>query len=49
MYNRKNQSIQINSFCPKLRYFTDQNESKGGPHENEFWVFSNTEMNVTNS
>ena len=29
--------------------FTDQNEPKGEPHENEFWVFSNSEMNVTNS
>ena len=33
----------------KLRYFTDRNEPKGEPHENEFWVFSNSEMNVTNS
>ena len=28
--------------------FTDQNGSKGGPHENEFWLFSNTKINVTN-
>ena len=27
-----------------MMYFTDQNE----PHENEFWVFLNSEMNVTN-
>ena len=33
----------------KLRYFTDQNGPKGRPHENEFWLFSNTKMNVTNS
>ena len=24
------------------------NGSKGGPHENEFWLFSNTKMNITN-
>ena len=37
--------------CPfgqKLRYLTDQNGPKRGPHENEFWVFPNAEMNVTN-
>ena len=34
--------------CPKLRFFTDQNEPKGGPHENEFGLFSNTKMNVIN-
>ena len=27
-----------------MRYFTDQNEQ----HENEFWVFLNSKMNVTN-
>ena len=31
-----------------MKYFTDQNGPKGGPIENEFWVFSNSEMNVTN-
>ena len=31
-----------------MRYFTDQNGPKRGPYENEFWVFSNTKMNVTN-
>ena len=36
------------AFGQKLRYFTDQKGPKGGPHENEFWVFSNSEMNVTN-
>ena len=36
-------------FCQNLRYFTDQNGPKGRPHKNEFWVFSNTKMNVTNS
>ena len=30
-----------------LRYFTGQNGPKGGPHENEFWVFSNSEVNIT--
>ena len=32
-----------------MRYFKDQNGSMGGPHENEFWVFSNSEMNITDS
>ena len=36
-------------FGQKLSYFTDQNGPKGEPHENEFWLFSNTKMNVTNS
>ena len=31
-----------------MRYFTDQNGPKEGPHENEIWVFSYSEMNVTN-
>ena len=34
---------------PKSRYFADQNGPKGGPHENEFWQFSNAKMNITNS
>ena len=37
------------AFGLKFRYFTDQNGSKGGSKENEFWVFLNSEMNVTNS
>ena len=39
--------VQIGSFCPKLRYFSDQNGPKGGPHQNKFWLFSNEKMNVT--
>ena len=41
--------------CPKWqflgekKYFTDQNGPKVKPHGNEFWVFSNSEMNVRNS
>ena len=31
-----------------MRYFTDENGPKGRLHENEFWLFSNTKMNVTN-
>ena len=31
-----------------MRNCTDQNGTKGGPHENEFWLFSNRKMNVTN-
>ena len=37
------------AFDQKLKCFTDQNELKGEPYENEFWVFSNSEMNATNS
>ena len=38
---------------PKFTYFANQNEAKGGggdrgPHENEFWQFSNAKMNITN-
>ena len=32
-----------------FRYFTGQNGPKGGPHENKFSVFSNSEVNITNS
>ena len=41
--------VWIGSFCPKLRYFTDQNGPNGGPHQNEFWPFLSIKMNVTNS
>ena len=41
--------ILISQFLPpKFRYFADQNGPKGGPHENEFWHFSNTKLNITN-
>ena len=33
--------VRIGNFCPKFRYFTDQNGPKGGPHQNEYWLFSN--------
>ena len=36
-------------FGQKLTYFTEQNGPEGGPHENEFWVFSNSKKNITNS
>ena len=36
--------VWIGSFWPKLRYFKNQN----GPHQNEFWLFSNTKMNIKN-
>ena len=29
-------------------YFAQQNGSQRGPHETEFWLFSNTKINVTN-
>ena len=31
-----------------MRNFKNQNGSKGGPHKNEFWLFSNTKINITN-
>ena len=46
MYDELSESA---AFVQKLRYFTDQNGPKGGPHEIEFWVFLNLEMNVTKS
>ena len=41
----------IGSFWSKIEVFYRPEWIKGGrgPHENEFWVFSNTKMNVTNS
>ena len=36
------EKILITQFSlPKFRYFADQNGPNGGPHENEFWQFSN--------
>ena len=32
-----------------MGYFTEQNETKRRPHENEFWLISDSEMNVRNS
>ena len=34
---------------PKFRCFANQNRPKGEPHENEFWQFSNTKMNIADS
>ena len=38
------------AFAKKERCFLDQNGSKGRENENgnEFWLFSNIEMNVAN-
>ena len=36
------------AFCIKLRYFTDPNGPKRGPHENEFLLVSDTKMNIPN-
>ena len=41
--------VWIGSFWPKLEYFTDHNRPKEGPRKNDFLVFSNSEMNITNS
>ena len=37
-------AVGIGSFCPKLRYFTDQNGPIGAPHGIEFWLFLNEKM-----
>ena len=42
--NEKNSDLTATP--QKLRYFADQNGQKEGPHENEFWQFSNTKMNI---
>ena len=34
---------------PKFRNFADQNGPKSGPHENEFWQFSNAKISFLNS
>ena len=34
---------------PKLKYFAHKKGPKGVTHENEFWHFSNTKINITNS
>ena len=34
---------------PKFKCFSDQNGPKAGPHENEFWQFSNGKMSSLNS
>ena len=45
----KQDKIMISKFSlPKFRYFSDQNGLKGGPHENEFWQFSNAKMSFWN-
>ena len=40
---------ELVAFGQKLRYVTDQKGPKQGPHKNGFWVFSNSEMNITDS
>ena len=32
-----------------MRYFKDENGPQGGSHKYEFWLFSNTKMNISNS
>ena len=42
--------IVISQVSPaKFRYFADQNGPKGALHEDKFWHFSNTKMNITDS
>ena len=43
-------TVQIGSFCPNFfGEFVGQDGLKEGLHENEFWLFSNTKMEVANS
>ena len=44
-YNELSELVALNK---KIRYFTEENGRKEGPHKNEFWVFLNSEMNFTN-
>ena len=41
--------LSLQFLPPKFKYFADQNRSKGGSHENEFWEFSDTKINITDS
>ena len=42
--------ILISQLSPvKFTYFANLNEPRGGPHENEFWQFSNTKLNIISS
>ena len=41
-------AVRMVAFGQKLKYFKDQNGPNGRPHENQFWVVSNSEMNNTN-
>ena len=50
LLSRKVWSDKSVAFDPKMRYFTGQNgPGVGRAHENEFWVFSNSEITVTNT
>ena len=40
----KHDVVQIASFCAKLRYLTDQNGPKTGPHQNKLWLFWNNKI-----
>ena len=47
--NRTRQNSDLTAFTSKIQVFCRPEWTKGGPHENEFWQFSNTKMNITNS
>ena len=42
-------AVPTSVFWPKIEVFYKPEWTKGGLHESELWVFSNLEMNVTNS
>ena len=48
LYRKVWQPVRIDSFWSKIEYFTDQNGPKGKPQGNEFGLFSNSDINVTN-
>ena len=39
-------AAKISSLWPQIEVFYRPEWTKGRPHENEFWVYSNSEMNV---
>ena len=41
-------ALWVSSFWPKIEVFYRPEWTNEGPHENEFWSFSNSEMNITN-
>ena len=43
----RNKILISQLFFPKFRYFANQNGPKVGPHENEFWQFSNAKNEFT--
>ena len=43
------QNSDLTAFTSKIQVFCRPEWPKWAPHENEFWQFSNTKINITNS